>query len=325
MVKMSYKQYKERVNQIEQIEDIKLKKGLIFYLQTSTYTYLGPYTQFVQTLPEDLQAICTLQRMQTIHARELFFNKNIRQEKDNVNGDMTKVPIDRMNNEEDIFQTAISIFAELLRRNNEYSVHREAKDKIQIVCRGNALMLASTLKAKGIPARVRVGFAKYHEKNVYDDQWNVEYYDLTQNRWIMVDVTSLGSDNAVKDCALDIPKQQFMTAAEAWKNIRNNILTKKEKIMDLGGYEGIKAAWLQLMNDFSCLMNNERSFLFQPIYMYECKNQNWYIRDFKEEELKELDKLADLMLENDKNLEKLYRIYNSQDKYRKLLGISVWN
>ena len=72
-------------------------------------------------------------------------------------------------------------------------------------------------------------------------------------------------------------------------------------------------------------MNNERSFLFQPIYMYECKNQNWYIRDFKEEELKELDKLADLMLENDKNLEKLYRIYNSQDKYRKLLGISVWN
>ena len=72
-------------------------------------------------------------------------------------------------------------------------------------------------------------------------------------------------------------------------------------------------------------MNNERSFLFQPIYMYKCKNQNWYIRDFKEEELKELDKLADLMLENDKNLEKLYRIYNSQDKYRKLLGISVWN
>ena len=317
--------YKERINKIEKIKDITLKKMLIFYLQTSAYTYLGPYTDFVQKLPEDLEELCTLQRIQTIHAKEMFKNKNIRQEKDNVNGDMTKVPVDRMNNEEDIFQTAISMFAELLRRNNEYSVHREAKDKIQIVCRGNALMLASTLKAKGIPARVRVGFAKYHEKNVYDDQWNTEYYDFVQKRWVMVDVTSLGSDNPVKDCALDIPKHQFITAAEAWKSIRNDTLSENEKIIDTGGYEGIKAAWLQLMNDFSCLMNNERSFLFQPIYMYERKNRRWDIRDFTKEELEELDSLADLMLENDKNLEKLYKIYNSLDKYRKLLGISSWN
>lgn len=317
--------YKERLSQIHEIEDINLKKQLIFYLQTSTYTYLGPYTEFVQKLPDDLEKLCTLQRMQTIHAKEFFDDKNIRKDKNNANGDMTKIPVDRMNNEEDIFQTAINIFAELLRRNSKYTVNRKAKDKINLVCRGYALMLASTLKAKFIPARVRVGFAKYHEKNIYDDQWNVEYYDLEQKRWIMVDVTSLGSENKVKDNALDIPKNQFITAAEAWKNIRNNKFNEKEKIVDTGGYEGIKAAWLQLMNDFSCLMNNERSFLFQPSYMYECKDNYYYIRDFTDKELIELDELADLMLENDNNLDKLYKLYNSEPKYRKLLGISTWN
>ena len=42
--------YKERLSQIQEIEDINLKKQLIFYLQTSAYTYLGPYTEFVQKL-----------------------------------------------------------------------------------------------------------------------------------------------------------------------------------------------------------------------------------------------------------------------------------
>ena len=125
MVKMNYK---ERLSQIQEIEDINLKKQLIFYLQTSAYTYLGPYTEFVQKLPDDLKKLCTLQRMQTIHAKEFFDNKNIRKDKNNANGDMTKIPVDRMNNEEDIFQTAINIFAELLRRNSKYTVNRKAKD-----------------------------------------------------------------------------------------------------------------------------------------------------------------------------------------------------
>lgn len=42
--------YKERLSQIQEIEDINLKKQLIFYLQTSAYTYLGPYTDLIQNL-----------------------------------------------------------------------------------------------------------------------------------------------------------------------------------------------------------------------------------------------------------------------------------
>lgn len=318
--------YKKRIQEIESLKDIKLKKLLIFYLQTSAYTYLGPYSDFTRTLPDDIEELCILQRTQTIHARELFFNKNIREEKNSPNGDMSKVPVDRFNNEEDIFQTAISIFAELLRRDRNYSIHREAKNKIHIVCRGHSLMLASTLKSKGIPARVRVGFAKYHSNlKECDDQWNVEWYNLEEKRWKMVDAAGIGGYNTIQNEITDIPKEEFITAAESWKQLRNNTMPKGIKIIDSAGYDGLKASWLQLMNDFNCLMNNEKSFLFQPTYMYECKNDKYTIRDFTNEELQELDELAELMLDCDNNLDKLYKIYLKKPKFRIMLGISIWN
>lgn len=318
--------YKHRIEEIESLEDVELKKMLIFYLQTSAYTYLGPYSEFTRTLPDNIEELCILQRMQTIHAREMFFNKDIRKEKNNINGDMTKVPIDRFNNEEDIFQTAISIFAELLRRDRNYSIKREAKNKIHIVCRGHALMLASTLKSKGTPARVRVGFAKYHNNiGECDDQWNVEWYSLKEKRWKMVDPSGIGGYNSIQNEITDISKEKFITAAEAWKKLRDNTISKEIKIIDSGGYEGLKAAWLQLMNDFNCLMNNEKSFLFQPLYMYKCEGGKYNIRDFTNEELQELDELADLMLNCNNNLESLYKTYLKNTKYRVMLGTSTWN
>lgn len=47
-------------------------------MQTSPYTYLGPYAEFTKELPEDIEELCILQRMQIIHARELFFISIIR-------------------------------------------------------------------------------------------------------------------------------------------------------------------------------------------------------------------------------------------------------
>ena len=107
--------------------------------------------------------------------------------------------------------------------------------------------------------------------------------------------------------------------------IRKDKLSKDEKIIDSGGYEGLKAAWLQLMNDFNSIMNNEKSFLFQPTYMYECVNGKYVIRDFTDEELKELDELAELMMNIDDNIDSLYKIYMDKTKFKVMLGISSWN
>ena len=299
---------------------------LDFYLLTSMYTYLGPYEEFVKNLPNDIEQLCTLQRMQTIHPQIFSVDPMIKQDKNNFYGDMTQIPSDRLNCEEDLLPTAISMFAELLRRDNNYSINREAKDKINILCRGNALMLASTLKAKNIPARVRVGWAKYHyNTGLCDDQWNTEYYDVEQEKWIMVDSSGIGGNTTIPNKMINIPADKFLTAADAWLGIRKGTLGKGIRLMILDGHKDIEAAWTGLMNDFNCLMNNEYPVIFEPRYMLVKEEGKWDKRGFTNKELEELDLLAKLMKNPDENLHKLQHIWNKKEKFRKLLGISTWN
>ena len=77
---------------------------------------------------------------------------------------------------------------------------------------------------------------------------------------------------------------------------------------------GLAAAIRALFYDFHCLMNEEIIFLHQPEYVV--------FKDFKlsEEELDELDKLAELMLEPDKNFPALCQIWENQTKFRILRG-----
>lgn len=296
-----------------------------FYLQTSQYTDLGLYKEFVKSFPDDIRELCILQKMQTIHPAVFVVENNVKEDKENFYGDMTQIPEGRLNNEEDIFPTALSILAELLRRSPEYSTQREAKNKIHILCRGNALLLAGILKAKGIPARVRCGFSKYHyNTGVCDDQWNTEYYDYSKKQWIMLDVNGLNIDS-IKENYMIISKDKYIFAAEGWLKLRKNEISNNVKLINLGGYNGLKAAWFSLINDFNAIMNNEIPVTMEPKYLYYKQNEKWSIRNFTNKELQELDIIAELMLDIDKNFEKLKYIYETKPKFKTLLGISTWN
>lgn len=153
------------------------KEILEFYKQTSQFTDLGYYKDFAKKLPDDIEELCLLQRMQIIHP-VAYKDKDIRSKSNCFWGDMTKVSVTRLDYEEDYFPTAQSMIAELLRKNPNYAINREAKDKIHITCRGQAILLASILKAKGISARVRSGFAPYIKYDgINYDHWITEYYD----------------------------------------------------------------------------------------------------------------------------------------------------
>ena len=133
-----------------------MQKILTFYQQTSPYTDLGLYKNFALQLPDDIKQLATLQRKQIIHPIIIW---NHLQE--GWWDDLTKVPKTSIIFEDDLFPTACSMLAELLRRDPEYTVQRKVEDKIHVTCRGEAILLASILKAKGIPTRVRSGFAEY--------------------------------------------------------------------------------------------------------------------------------------------------------------------
>ena len=292
---------------------MELNKLLEFYKQTSTFTDLGYYKNFAKELPNDIEELCLLQRKQIIHPVILKDN-DIRNKKECFWGDMTKIPLSRLKFEDDIFPTAQSIIAELLRKNPNYTKEREAKDKVHVTCRGQAILLASILKAKGIPARARSGFAPYIKYNgVAFDHWITEYYDEKEKRWKLVDADMCCDE--IKFNPQDIPYEEFVSSAKAYLGLRQNKY-KSETILYASNPPtlGLKAALRGLFYDFHSLMNDEIIFLHMPKYI---QNKNF---ELSEEEYIELDNLANLMLDPDKNFEKLQDIWETNEKFRIMSG-----
>ena len=77
---------------------------------------------------------------------------------------------------------------------------------------------------------------------------------------------------------------------------------------------GLNASIRGLFFDFHCLMNDEIIFLHLPKYIVD--------KNFKlsEEEFIELDNLAKLMLDPDKNFDTLLSIWENNEKFRIMSG-----
>lgn len=286
-----------------------------FYKQTSLYTDLGLYKNFMKNLPDDINELCILQRKQIIHP-VVFDIPNIRKQSNCFWGDMTKVPITRLDYEDDLFPTAISMISELLRKDKTYSLNRKAENKIHVTCRGEAILLAATLKAKGYSARVRSGFAPYIK---YDgasyDHWITEYYDEIKQRWVLVDADEHCPDREMEFDLNDIPRNKFIFGAEAYLGMRTGKY-KTEEIYYASDPAtlGLKASIRGLFYDFHSLMNDEIIFLHLPKYI---QDKNF---ELSEEEYIELDNLAELLLEPDKNFDKILDIWNNVSKFRIMSG-----
>lgn len=295
------------------------KKIINFYKKTSSYTYLGLYQKMMKSLPDDIKKLCLLQRKQMIHP-SIFLNAKIRNCKNCFWGDMTEITNTCLLREDDILPTAISMIGELLRKNKDYSLNREAKYKIFVTCRGQAILLAATLKAKGIAARVRSGFAQYPKNNgVYWDHWITEYYNEKEKRWILVDADCCCNDNLDFNI-YDIPRNQFITAAQLWMAFRKD----KLHLIKLGhAYYGMENTQLieilttALFYDFHCLMNNEIIYVHLPKYL---KDKKFLLDD---DDYIELDQLATAMLDPDKNFHLLEKIWNNEEKFRVMIGGTI--
>lgn len=280
---------------------------LEFYKKTSAYTYLGNYVEFAKNLTDDIETLCLLQRKQIFHP--VMVMAALRGENN------FKVSKTRLVFEDDIFPTACSMLNELLRLDSNYTMERKDKDRIYVTCRGQAILLAAILKAKGYSARVRSGFAPYiMYDGISHDHWTVEYFNEKENRWILVDPDMCL--DPVKFNPYDIPRTEFIFGAQAYLDIRNKKI-KAETILFASNPPtlGLKAAIRGLFYDFYSLMNNEGIFLHMPRYIIE-KYFN-----LSEDEYKELDLLATLLLDIDNNFFLIKNIWNKELKFRIRKGV----
>jgi len=179
---------------------------------------------------------------------------------------MTKVPWWRQP-EDDILVTAGAMLAEFYRRDERGFVNdREPKDKLVLTCRFVAIMIASILKSKGIPARVRSGNAPYFDMgelgNVSTDHWINQYWSERENRWITIDVDGSWSLNEAFD-PYNMPKEKFDFPANTWLECRNN-KDNPMRFWNAKPERGTIVVIWSLFYDFHCLMNDEIIYLHGP-------------------------------------------------------------
>lgn len=90
--------------------------------------------------------------------------------------------------------------------------------KVGGLCRDFAILAASSFRARGIPARLRVGFADYIVPDSWEDHWLCEWHD--GQRWKRIDV-EFASTGGASFNTLDVPRERFLTASEAWFRIKD--------------------------------------------------------------------------------------------------------
>ena len=89
-------------------------------------------------------------------------------------------------------------------------------------CRDFALMLCSFVRSKGVPARLRCGFANYLTDG-WEDHWVCEYWDPETQCWRLsdaqIDAVLKGKRQITFDPS-DTPRHALMTAGQAWAACR---------------------------------------------------------------------------------------------------------
>ena len=98
---------------------------------------------------------------------------------------------------------------------------RAPEHRVVGVCRHFATLFAAVMRRKGIPARVRCGFANYFQPGKHLDHWVGEYWD--GGRWVLVDAQVDDLQRKLFNLTLDpldVPRDRFLVGGDAWRACR---------------------------------------------------------------------------------------------------------
>lgn len=281
------------------------------YKKTGIFTYAGCYKDYFCSLPDDVPTLGRLICSQVIH-RVTLKEGNTNANRTLLYGDMDRYPWYRMRCEDDILLTAPALAAELFRLDERGFVKdREAEHKIVVTCRYVSVLMSAILKAKGIPARCRTGFAPYFKEGVSMDHWINQYYNEKEARWITFDADGFYEESGMPLSQYDIPADSFDWAAKAYLAVRNGETDGKQYLYADGlGTCSLPALVRYLIYDFHALMNQELTYTFLPSFL------GGRLDKLTEEELQELDALAAWLLEPDRYFHELCAFWERERKYR---------
>ena len=277
------------------------------YLETSVYTDVGAYKAMIRALPDDIPAIGRLVCDQITHP-SMFFTEPSAYLEEAYYGRFAAYPAQRFKNEDELYITAVAMIAGILRLDARgFTPGKDVTKRITVSCRHASVLFSAILKAKGIPCRSRAGFMDFGDAgDSYMEHWVNEYWNFDENRWVLADVDGYYEYEARFGYSqFDLPRRKFVTASEAWLGLRRGTLRKRLAFFSPDPLQG---ACEYLLMDFHALMNHEIFYSYQPLYL------RGGVKSLDETALRELDELAELLADPDRNMARIEQLRAVHEK-----------
>lgn len=260
---------------------------LDFYRQYSAFTDPGDYAYLYAKLPESLPELCSVIKSQFIHPYGELNNYREQISKERWN-EMYSYP------------SVKTILEGLLSYDSAGIVHdRKPEDRLILICRHNSILLASILKFRGIPARVRYGHATYLIPDFHTSHAVCEVWNDIEERWMLVDP----SMNMV-----DFSRDKFDFSNTAWLQFQ-----KGEIDPNLYGiphrYSGMGSIVAKLCGDLASILGTEHTITqYPPVLDFVFEED----KQLTAENIETLNRISELMKSIDaENLSKLMDIYDN--------------
>jgi sulfatase modifying factor 1 len=177
--------------------------------------------------------------------------------------------------------------------------NRKPEDRLILGCPQNAILLASILKYRGIPARVRCGHATYLIPGFHGSHTICEVWNANENRWMLVDPST---------DKVDFSEEEFDFSNEAWLQMQKGEIDPNLYGIP-GRYTGEGSIVGKISNDLAMVLGIEYTiYQYAPILDYAMDKE----KQLSVEQIKTLNTISELMNTIDvKNFTKLQKIYKS--------------
>jgi len=183
--------------------------GLAYYQRPGVMTSAGEHAGRLDGLPADAGALAELTQGLLVHEHltGLYGFELPAQRRDSVHLRPAELLLERI-----IAEDASPL-----------TVARPAASRVAGNCRHFTVLLVTLLRARGTPARARCGFGGYFGTGTFEDHWVCELWDAGQQRWVLADAQLDARQRdffGVGFDVLDVPRDQFLIAGEAWARCR---------------------------------------------------------------------------------------------------------
>jgi hypothetical protein len=176
------------------------------YLKHGEWTDPGPHREALSALPGDVPSLLSTVRGLLIHAEYLHLYGLDPSHFDTASRETLSV--------------AARITQVLSRDGAPLTQARPPSGRSPATCRDYALLTCACLRAKGIAARVRCGFARYLPPGAFEDHWICEYWNEKTQRWSRADAQLDDETRRHFDISFNsgaLPEGKFLSGDEAWR------------------------------------------------------------------------------------------------------------